>query len=162
MKIIKTSQLEKTFKSLISTFVVTLAPQVGTQSPHHGVLTPPRGSTGGSFHAEPPSPTACPGPASRSSVYTVQGLPSALLAKVCVPSPISHAAWLGAHEAPALLLAKRPISCAPVERGAPCRTSCTARVVQQSLSGTHPHALNTALLLTQWQLRFPAGTTLQD
>ena len=156
MKIIKISQLEKTLKSLISTFVATLAPQVGTQSPHHGVLAPPGAQLEGPFMLSPPPPQRVLAQPHRSSAYTVQGLLSALLAEVCVPSPISHAARLGAHEAPALLLAKHPIRCAP------CRTSRTARVVQQSLSGTHPRALNTALLLMQWQLRFPAGTTLQD
>lgn len=62
-----------------------------------------------------------------NSTYAVQGLVSSL-SQVCVPSPISHTAWVRAHEAPALLLAKLPIRCAPdVERGAPCRTSRTAR-----------------------------------
>ena len=62
-----------------------------------------------------------------NSTYTVQGLISSL-SQVCVPSPISHTAWVRAHKAPALVLAKLPIRCDPdVERGAPCRTSRTAQ-----------------------------------
>lgn len=91
---------------------MTLAPQVGTQSPHHGVLTPPRGSTGGSFHAEPPSPSVSWPSLTEQRLHSPRAPVSSLSQGVC-PLPHFSCSMVGGPRGPSSPLGKAPHQLCP-------------------------------------------------
>lgn len=81
---------------------------------------PPRGSTGGSFHAEPSAPTACPGPASQEQRLHGPRAPVSSLSRGVCPLPHFSCSMVGGPRGPSSPLGKAPHQMCPLQDQSHC------------------------------------------